>query len=205
MSVLERQPPKVLLKLSQLLMGLELPYSNPFDDDYDNLKLLNSTASWIGEKLNIEDLEFISAFIVKNEDLIQKLDRKEITYKEAIQEIVIPQKKSYKLNYEIWGPATLTEQYHTEWESYFKEWVKDSLRYSYNEGHFDYYQGTYDGYETDNFEPDNFEIYNVDEVIENKEKLLDKLVLENTSELLQSLDKNTLIQLRNLINQKLSS
>ncbi len=39
----------------------------------------------------------------------------------------------------------------------------------------------------------------------NKKPILDKLVVENTTNLLDNLDRETLIQLRNLINQKLSS
>jgi len=41
--------------------------------------------------------------------------------------------------------------------------------------------------------------------LENKKPILDKLVVENTTNLLDNLDRETLIQLRNLINQKLSS
>jgi len=41
--------------------------------------------------------------------------------------------------------------------------------------------------------------------LENKKPILDKLVVENTTGLLDNLDRETLIQLRNLINQKLSS
>ena len=40
---------------------------------------------------------------------------------------------------------------------------------------------------------------------EGKKPILDRLVVENTKDLLENLDRETLVKLRNLINEKLSS
>jgi hypothetical protein len=79
------------------------------------------------------------------------------------------------------------------------------LRYSYNDGSWDYYNGDYLEHETDDFEPDNFDITYVTKLREGKKPILDRLVVENTKDLLENLDRETLVKLRNLINEKLSS
>lgn len=205
MSVLSNQPLKVLLVLSKQLIEDEFEYRNPWDYEHDNMKKLKTSGGWIGEKLDQVDMEFIAAFILENLKIILSSIHNELTNSEAIEAISIPKKKKYVAYYEIWGPATLTEKYKTTWESYNKNWVKDSLRHSYNEGEFDYWEGDYQEHESDNFEPDNFDITYVNDLRENKEPILDKLVVENTQDLLDNLDRDTLLKLRNLINQKLSS
>lgn len=205
MSVLSRQPLKILLTVSKLLIENEFYYKNPWDDTDDNMSKLKISTGWIGEKFDEYDMEFIAAFILENLKTILSSIHNELTNSEAIERLSIPRKHNYKVWYEIWGPATLTEKYKTRWESYHKNWVKDSLRHSYNEGDFDYYQGDYEEHESDNFEPDNFDITYVNELNETKKPILDKLVVENTKDLLDNLDRDTLVKLRNLINQKLSS
>lgn len=205
MSVLSRQPLKILLTVSKLLIENEFNYRNPWEDVYENMSKLKDNAGWIGEKLDEDDMDFIAAFILENLKTILSSTHNELTNSEAIERLSIPKKQNYKVWYEIWGPATLTEKYNTTWKSYHKNWVKDSLRHSYREGDFDYYQGDYQEHESDNFEPDHFDITYVNELNETKKPILDKLVVENTKDLLDNLDRDTLVKLRNLINQKLSS
>lgn len=205
MSALSNQPLKILLVLSKQLIENEFEYRNPWDYDTDNMKKLKNSGGWIGEKLDEDDMEFIAAFILENLKIILSSIHNELTNSQAIEALSIPKKKKYVAYYELWGPATLTEKYKTTWESYNKNWVKDSLRHSYHEGEFDYWEGDYQEHESDNFEPDNFDITYVNDLRENKEPILDKLVVENTQDLLDNLDRDTLLKLRNLINQKLSS
>jgi hypothetical protein len=166
---------------------------------------LKEKSSWTGVNSEIEDMEFMAALININEPIFQQLKEGSISIKEAIANLTLPELQKYKIYYEIWGPATLTEKYSTTWQSYDRKWVSANIRHSYNEGTFDYYDGNYEEYETDNFEPDNFDITDVRTLSESKKPILSKLVVENTKEILNNLDKETLIELRNLINQKLSS
>jgi hypothetical protein len=205
MSVLSKQPLKILLTLSKLLVEDGFNYQNPWDYVDDNMEKLKSSGSWLGESLDEDDMEFISAFIIENLKTILSSIHNELTNSEAVERMLIPQKKKFKAYYEIWGSASLTEKYKTIWECYYKEWVNDSLRYSYNDGSWDYYDGDYLEHETDNFEPDNFDITYVEKLREGKKPILDRLVVENTKDLLENLDRETLVKLRNLINEKLSS
>ena len=205
MSVLSNQPLKILLTLSKLLIDEEFYYKNPWDEVDDNMEKLKSAGSWLGEHLDEDDMEFIAAFIVENLKTILSSIHNELTNSEAVERIFIPQKKKFNAYYEVWGSATLTEKYKTVWECYYQQWVNDSLRYSYNDGSWDYYNGDYQEHETDNFEADNFDITYVNQLRETKKPILDRLVVENTEDLLDNLDRETLVKLRNLINEKLSS
>lgn len=205
MSDLSKQPPKILLTLSKLLVEDEFYYRNPWDEVDDNMEKLKSSSSWIGERYDENDMEFIAAFILENLKTILSSIHNEITNSEAIERLHIPEKKKFNAYYEVWGSATLTEKYKTRWECYYDDWVKDSLRYSYHDGSWDYYNGDYQEHETDNFEADNFDITYVTNLRENKKPILDRLVVETTEDLLDNLDRETLVKLRNLINKKLSS
>ena len=205
MSSFTLQPLKVLLTIAESLYETDFNYSNPWDEAEDNQILFEGASSWVGMKVEYEDMEFIAAFMNINEPLLEQLSEKQISKQQAISEISLPKLKKFKIYYEIWGPATLTEKYSTKWESYDESWVNDSFRHSYIEGDFEYYEGNYEEYETDNFEPDNFDIFHTRKITESKKPILSKLLVENTKDALDSLDRETLLELRNLINQKLSS
>lgn len=205
MSSFTLQPLKVLFSIGETLYETDFDYDDPWDEAEDNYNLFETASRWVGMKLEYEDMEFMAALIKENEQLFKQLSEKQISKQQALSEIALPELKKFKIYYDIWGPATLTETYSTTWDSYDKSWANDSLRHSYNEGDFNYYDGNYEEYETDNFDPDNFEITRIREIRESKKPILSKLVMENTKDVLDNLDKETLIELRNLINQKLSS
>lgn len=191
--------------ITETLMGTNFNFKNPWNNTEDNLQKVKDAAVWLGLNLSLNDMEFMAAFISLNETLIESKMKGEISNKEIISNLEIPEKKEYRTYYEVWGPATATEKYRTKWESYDEDWVKDSLLYHWREGLWDYYEGSYDGYDLDNFDADNFEVVDVHSINESKKSVLSKLVVENTEDLIETLDKDTLIELKNLINQKLSS
>jgi hypothetical protein len=205
MSQLRNSPPRILIEIFSLLLSTDFDYGDPYDDYEKNKELLENSSRWASVDVDSLDVEFMAAFISKNENLIESFNSDGVNPNEIISRLVIPEMKEYRISYEIWGSAVLTEQYSTKRDSYSESLAKNSLRHEYHEGEFDYYQGKYEGYETDNFEADNFEITWVESVNESKKSILSRLVIENTSEVLNDLDKRTLIELRNLINQKLSS
>jgi hypothetical protein len=88
------------------------------------------------------------------------------------------------------------------------DWVQDSAEQQRNDGNWDLYNGnnlrdtTYD-----NFEESDYNFDNVQPVSESslKESLLDRLVIENTSEVVSSLDRQTLLKLKSIIDSRLRS
>lgn len=205
MSSFTLQPLKVLFSIGETLYETDFDFEHPWDEANDNFDLFQESSNWVGMNVDYEDMEFMAALIKLNEPLLKQLSEKQITKQQALSEITLPELKKFKVYYEIWGPATLTEKYSIKWDSYDEKWVNDNLRHYYNEGDFNFYDGNYEEYESDNFEPDNFDITHTVKIRESKIPILSKLVLENTKDVLNNLDKETLIELRNLINQKLSS
>lgn len=206
MSQLRETNPKILVYIASHLLDAGFNAKNPYDDFDDNENHLSSIMKYFGMEINdIKDVEFMAAFITENLTQISEYKKDESLLNVIIPTLEMPELKKYKIGYEIWGPATLTESYSTKWESYSKDWAKNSLRHYYQEGDFNYYEGDYESYETNNFEADNFEINWVHEINENKKPVLDKLIIENTKDLLNHLDRETLLKLREIINRKLSS
>lgn len=78
------------------------------------------------------------------------------------------------------------------------------IQYQYGESIFDFYNGNLENTEYDNYEMNDWTIQNVNEIESSvKESLLSKLVLENTQDALNSLDKKTLIKLKSIIESRL--
>ena len=158
-----------------------------------------------------EDVEFFAKLLEINDDLIADLfanNKEQMRNKELIEQLVIPFAKTYNLLYDVWGTCNYTEYKQQEFDSYDKNWVKESAHQQMTDGDW----STWDGQdrresEYDNYEESNWEFTSVYEVEDKpvQETLLSKLVLENTFDVIDSLDRTTLIKLRNLINQKLSS
>jgi hypothetical protein len=87
------------------------------------------------------------------------------------------------------------------------DWVIDSAGQQRDDGNWDVYDGynlrdsTYDNFEASDYSFD--EVKYVSEPV--KESLLDRLVLENTSEVVSSLDRQTLLKLKSIIDSRLRS
>ena len=199
-------PPNILVEISLLLLDNDsFDYENPFDDYETNETVLQSSSNWAGAYVGRDDVEFMCKFIKDNLPLLNQVKNGDSNTKEILSEIRIPEAKKYKVYYEISGRAILTEEYTTNWDCYDEDWVEASLKQSYYDGSFDYYQGDYVDHEVDDFETDDIDITSVNAINEGKRTLLSKIVVENTTDVVDSLDKDTLIRLRNIINQRLSS
>ena len=211
-SQFSRLPKKQLLFISEKLIDEEFAIGNPYDYNFDNLyNSLKQISKYFNITASHEDVEFFSKFLQINDNLIAELfanNREQMKNKELIEQLEIPVAKSYDLNYSVWGSCTYTDYKVQEFDSYDEKWVKDSAGQQRSDGNWDMWNGR-DREEThyENYEESDYELEGVYEVNKKpvQESLLSKLVLENTSDVISSLDRNTLIKLRNLINQKLSS
>jgi len=204
-------PKKQLAFISEKLIDEEFPIGNPYNGDfeeaYDSLKTISK---YFNIEATQEDVEFFSKFLEINGDIIGDLfanNRAEIRNKELIEQLKIPVANSYDLYYEVNGSCTFVEYLAQEFDSYDKDWVRDSAEQRRTDGSWD----TYDGRETSPTDYENYEINDYDygkvvpvvEYKSQKESILGKLVIENTSEVINSLDKKTLLELRRVIDTKL--
>jgi hypothetical protein len=94
-----------------------------------------------------------------------------------------------------------------EFDSYDEEWVKDSAQQQNSDGNWNMWEGSERrDTEYENFEESDYSFGDVYEVNENKpqnESVLGRLVVENTRDVVKSLDKKTLLELRRIIDSKL--
>jgi hypothetical protein len=205
-------PKKQLLFIAEKLIDEDFPVGNPYSTNFDNANnILKNVGKYFNITVTQEDVEFFSKFLEINEDILADIfenSGEQKINKELIEKLEIPVAKSYNLNYVVWGSCTYTSEKVQEFDSYDKEWVKESATQQIEDGNWDTWNGVdINETEYENFEQINYNLEEVDEVDENpvRESLLSKLVLENTSDVIDSLDRTTLIKLKNLINKKLSS
>jgi len=186
----------------------DFPQGNPYGD-YEFSKHYNQLEN-IGKYFNIsavhEDVEFFSKFLEMNDELLSKIFDPNGD-KTLIDELVIPVAQTYELLYSVWGSCTYDDYMGQKFDSYDMNWVEDSAEQQRQDGNWDLYNG-YNIRDTvyDNFDSSDHSFDEVRPVSESvKESLLDRLVLENTSEVVSSLDRQTLLKLKSIIDSRLRS
>jgi hypothetical protein len=206
---------KQLVFICEKLIDEEFPIGNPYENDFDDaFSTLESISKYFNISIDIEDVEFFSKLLEINEDLVADLfanNRENIRNKELIDQLIIPKAEEYKLHYEIYGTCSFTEYKSQEFDSYDEYWVKDTAEQRRQDGSWDFWDG-YDREVTDyeNYQVDG-ETYGHVYKVEYKEKkdnfvsdsILDKLVIENTENVVSSLDRQTLLKLKSIIDSKL--
>ena len=202
---------KQLVFIAAKLVDEDFPIGNPYDDDFDNAYgILQEVSRYFSIEATQEDVEFFSKFLQINDEIIADLfanNRKEMKNTSLHEQLVIPVAKSYNLDYRVWGTCSYTNYMTQEFDSYDEEWVKDSASQQNNDGSWNMWEGQerseteYHNYEESDY--DYEDVYEIDESKNRNESVLDKLVIENTSEVIGSLDKKTLIKLKSIIESRL--
>ena len=206
-SQFSKLPKKQLFIIAEKLIDDDFTTDNPYNNDYeDTYEILNNIGKYFNITVNYEDVEFFSKFMYINDNLLAELldNPKD---KSLIERLEIPVAKTYDLHYTVWGSCTYTEYLAQKFDSYDKNWVSDSAEQQRQDGNWDYYNGRnirdteYDNIEESDSSYDN--VYEVEDEKPTKESMLDRLVIENTKDVVNSLDKETLIELRRIIDSKL--
>jgi S-adenosylmethionine/arginine decarboxylase-like enzyme len=210
-SQFSRLPKKQLVFIAEKLVDEDFPIGNPYTDDFESAyATLQEVSKYFSVESTQEDVEFFAKLLEINDEIIADLfanNKEQMNNRELIEQLVIPVAKSYNLDYSSWGSCTYTNYLTQEFDSYDEEWVKDSATQQLNDGNWN----IWDGQETSSTEYDNFEendysfdeVYDVDKSKIKNESVLDRLVIENTSEVIGSLDKKTLIKLKSIIESRL--
>jgi hypothetical protein len=202
---------KQLVFICEKLVDEDFPIGNPYDSDFDSaFNILQEVSKYFGISATHEDVEFFAKLLQINDDLIADLfanNKEEIKNRELFEQLVIPVAKSYNLNYSSWGSCSFTNYMVQEFDSYDEEWVKDSAHQQNNDGNWNMWEGSERrDTEYENFEESDYSFGDVYEVNKNKsqnESVLGRLVVENTRDVVKSLDKKTLLELRRIIDSKL--
>jgi hypothetical protein len=177
-------------------------------------------AVMIGNYFNIpvndEDVQFFSKLLDINKDVVSELvanNGERLKDKSLYEQLEIPEAKTYDLRYTVWGTCNYTEYLSQKFDSYDIDWVRAYANQQREDGNWDYYEGTnVRDTEYENFEESDSSYDNVYEVNDDDttnfdvrgESMLDRLVIENTQDVVKSLDKKTLIKLKSIIESRLN-
>jgi hypothetical protein len=208
-SQFSKLPKRQLVFISEKLIDEDFPIGNPYDSDFDHAyNILEEVARYFSISATHEDVEFFSKFLELNENIIADLfanNREQIKNVALIESLEIPFAKEYRLEYSMWGTCSYTEYLYQDFSSYDESWVRDSAQQQRSDGSWDYWDGVqreptdYENYEESDSSYDS--VYPVPE--EQKESLLSKMVIENTEDVVKSLDKETLMKLKSVIDSRL--
>lgn len=213
-SQFSKLPKKQLVFISEKLVDEDFPIGNPYGDFEDAYKTLKSVSKYFNIEPSQEDVEFFSKFLEINDEIIADLfanNREQMRNKELIEKLEIPLAKTFDMEYEVDGSCTYTEYLSQEFDCYDKSWVRDSADQQRNDGNWDTYDGRersptdYENYEVNDFTyGDVYEVYDDGSGFKlRRESILGKLIVENTKDVVDSLDKKTLLELRRVIDSKL--
>lgn len=204
---------KQLLFICEKLVDENFPIGNPYNDDFEKANnVLNTVSQYFSIQSTHEDVEFFCKLLEVNDEIIAELfanNRGQMKNKDLIEKLVIPVSKTYVLNYEINGSCTYEEFLSQKFDSYDKEWVKDSAESQRRDGTWDTYYGKfrkdtqYDDFQMNDITYNNVYEVNTNENSETKESILDRLVIENTEDVVSSLDRDTLLKLKSIIESRL--
>jgi hypothetical protein len=208
-SQFSKLPKKQLVFICEKLVDEDFPIGNPYESDFDNaFNILQEVSKYFSLTATHEDVEFFAKLLQINDDLIADLfanNKEEIKNRELFEQLVIPIAKSYNMNYSSWGSCSFTNYMVQEFDSYDEEWVKDSAQQKNSDGNWNMWEGSERrDTEYENFEESDYSFGDVYEIDDTKnESVLGRLVIENTSEVVNSLDRKTLLELRRIIDSKL--
>jgi hypothetical protein len=204
---------KQLALISEKLVDEEFPIGNPYLWGFDSaFEILKNISKYFSIDVGSEvDVEFFAKFLEINEDIIADLfanNREQIRNMDLIERLEIPRPSVYVVNYNVNGSATYTEYLKDEFSSYDEGWVDDSVRQLHDDGNWDLFSGSVRAKtDYDNYEMNDYTIEGIHRYYETPKQIgdsvLNKLVIENTLGVVDSLDKKTLLELRRIIDSKL--
>ena len=200
---------KQLVFICEKLVDEDFPIGNPYISDFDDaFNILEGVSKYFSITSNYEDVEFFAKLLEVNDDLIADLfanNKEQMKNRELFEQLIIPVAKSYNMDYSSWGTCSYTNYMVQEFDSYDKDWVTDSAIQQNNDGSWNMWEGQETNpTEYENFEESDYNFGDVYEIDETKtESILDRLVIENTSSVVNSLDKKTLLKLKSLIESRL--
>jgi len=210
-SQFSKLPKKQLVFICEKLVDDNFPIGNPYTDDFESAyATLREVSKYFSVESTHEDVEFFAKLLEINDEIIADLfanNKEQMKNRELIEQLVIPVAKSYNMDYSSWGSCSFTNYMVQEFDSYDEEWVKDSAHQQNNDGNWNMWEGSERrDTEYENFEESDYsfgDVYEVNESNTRNESVLNRLVIENTSEVVNSLDRKTLLELRRIIDSKL--
>jgi hypothetical protein len=145
-----------------------------------------------------EDVQFFIKFIEINKQLISEIS--ETKDRSLIDKLVIPIAKTYEMLYSTRGTCTYEVFLKQEIDSYDEDWVRRSILRQHADGYWD----TYEGWETSKPQYDNYEEsdWSINSVRESNKNIQENN-FKKTTKVISSMDKKSLLELKNIIDSRL--
>ena len=199
---------KQLVFIAEKLVDEDFPIGNPYEGFESAYITLQEVSRYFSIEAVQEDVEFFAKLLEINDELIADLfanNKEQMKNRELFEQLIIPVAKSYNMDYSSWGTCSYTNYMVQEFDSYDRDWVTDSATQQNNDGNWNMWEGQETNpTEYENFEESDYSFGDVYEIDETKtESILDRLVIENTSGVVNSLDKKTLLKLKSIIESRL--
>lgn len=194
-------PKKYLVKISEKLIDEgDIDFNTP----YESYELIYDTLLGFSKFFSIkyvsnEDVEFICKFISDNDDSLSKIFTPETSKEEKsklIESLYIPKIKNFDVEYYVLGNAVVTEYFSTTVQSVSKEFAREQIYFDYNNDNFDYWEGDRTDLEYSNFELEEFKIQSIFES--------SRVSIKESKSVIDQLDKKTLLELKKVIDNRLS-
>lgn len=196
---------KQLFFIAEKLIDAGFPTDNPYNDYDEHFKELENIGKYFNMNVVDEDVQFFTKFLYINDGIIAKIMEKSDIL--SYEDLIIPVAKTYELQYTVWGSCTYEEYLGQKFDAYDDDWVMDSANQQRNDGNWD----TYEGYNRRDTNYDNWEESDVsyDKVVEvddntNVTEPIKEQKFNKTSKVISTLDKESLLELRKIIDSRLS-
>jgi hypothetical protein len=189
--------------LAFIIIGLiknDFDFENPYSDD-DNITILEDAAEPFGESISDIDMEFFAKLIKNNRELAVQIANSKPS-KSLYERLEIPKIDKYNVNWKETGSCSYTRFFRDTWSSYDENWVEYAMDKANSDGNYSKWESEYDE-DYDYFEPYDETYTNIEKINEENQSGIDKLVIENTSYAIDSLDRKSLIILKSIIDKKL--
>lgn len=204
-SQFSRLPKKQLFRISEKLIDEGFDTDNPYSDYEENYEILKNIAKVFSMVVNDEDVQFFAKFLYINDGIIAKIMEKSDIL--SYEDLIIPVAKTYELQYTVWGTCNYEEYLNQKFDAYDEDWVIDSAGQQRNDGNWDTYEG-YTSRDTyyDNWEESDMSYDKVVEVNDNANvtEPIKEQKFNKTSKVISTLDKESLLELRKIIDSRLS-
>jgi len=199
-SLFHKYPKKHLAFIISELIKKDFDFENPYSDD-NNIDILDEAVEPFGESISDIDMEFFAKIIRDDKELAIEIANSKSS-KSLYERLEIPKVDKYNVNWKETGSCTYVRYFRDTWASYDENWVELAIDSANNEGTYYKWDAEYDA------DYENFDMYDdtytsIEKITETKQSGIDKLVIENTSYAIDSLDRKSLIILKSIIDKKL--
>lgn len=206
---LHNTPIKVITTIAEFVIDDVIFAKNNDSINFDKaLKLLENRASWAGKEFDYNDVEFMKVFISENYDNIISLKNDEVKFKDIVSSLKIPKVKKFMVNVRAGGKAYYTTELEKEFNGFDIDLTRNRIQTEIEHTGLETYVDNFKEveYSIEDWDPSWFDVDYIKEIMtESKSKKISKVIIENSEKILENLDRKTLINLRKLIDLKLSS